>query len=117
MEALEALGEEFDKQSDKIDHLSGVLESYQNIIGIVGQEVLGITDEMMESFSDIAVDNAIDALTVSKGKLDALKETKLELQTALLNPELTEEHRKKLEEQLEATNEMLRDAENDMLSD
>lgn len=117
MEAIEALGEEFDKQSDKIDHLSGVLESYQNIIGIVGQEVLGITDEMMESFSDIAVDNAIDALTVSKGKLDALKERKAELEAALAEPGISESKRKELEKILDETNEMLKDAENDMLSD
>ena len=117
MEAITALGEEFDKQSAKVDHLMGVLDSYRNIVDLVGKDVLGISDEMMEAFSETAVNGAIDALTVSKAKVDTLKEQKAELEKQLLDPELSEEAKKELEKSIEETTDLLRDAENEMLSD
>lgn len=117
MEAITALGEEFDKQSAKIDHAMGVLNSYRNIVDLVGQDVLGISDEMMEAFSETAVEGAIDALTVSKAKVDTLKEEKESLLAAQAETVEGSKEWKKLQEQIDGVDEQLKDAENEMLSD
>ena len=115
MESLEELSEEFDEQSDVVDHLSGVLDHYRNIVDIVGQEALGISDDMMKMFSDVAVDSAIDNLAISVDKLEGLREARAEQERALAQA-TTEEEIKRWTETIEETDKLIRDAEENMLS-
>ena len=115
MESLEELSEEFDEQSDVVDHLSGVLDHYRNIVDIVGQEALGISDDMMKMFSDVAVDSAIDNLAISVDKLEGLREARAEQERALAQA-TTDEEIKRWTETIEETDKLIRDAEENMLS-
>ena len=119
MEAITALSDEFDKQADRVDHAIGVMDSYRNIIDIVGKDALGISDDMMKMFDETAVDTAMDALTVSKAKYDTLLEqyntTKAEYNAAIAAGNT--EEAEKLAEVLDGIEEEMQDAQNDMLSD
>lgn len=119
MEAITALSDEFDKQADRVDHAIGVMDSYRNIIDIVGKDALGISDDMMKMFDETAVDTAMDALTVSKTKYDTLLEqyniTKKEYNAAIAAGNTEEAER--LAEVLDGVEEEMQDAQNDMMSD
>lgn len=83
MEAFDELSGELDEQIDKLDHLSSITQSYQNIVDLVGQEYLGISDELMKTMDKTAMNVATDTLSATKDKLDALKESRASAQEAL----------------------------------
>ena len=79
-EAQEKTSAAFDEFNEKLqdaqstfDHLNSTLESYRNIIDIVGQEMLGVTDELMEKLNDALVENAINQLDSSRRAWEALQ--------------------------------------------
>lgn len=107
----------FDEQSEAISHASNVLEHYKNIVELVGQENLNVTDAMMNAAADANINNAMAALTNSKMQLETLQEQKAIIESNLTIKDLTESERELLKAQLEGINEEIRNAEDTMLSD
>ena len=107
----------FDEQSEAISHASNVLEHYKNIVELVGQENLNVTEAMMNAAADANINNAMAALTNSKMQLEALQEQKVIIESNLTMKDLTESEKELLKAQLEGINEEIRNAEDTMLSD
>lgn len=73
LEVWDEWNEKIDAGISKIEHLQSITESYQNIIDIVGQKNLGVSNEFMSKMRQQSVDQANDKLTASKAKYDSLQ--------------------------------------------
>lgn len=87
--------EKLDAGIAKIEHLQSITESYQNIIDIVGQKNLGVSNAFMSKMRQQSIDQANDKLEAEKARYESLKKarddayTKFEEQKAkgILSPE------------------------------
>lgn len=66
IKAFEEWTAEMQEQLSLFDHYDSVINSYTNIIDLVGQERLGITDENIKEYNQLKVTNATNRLTSSK---------------------------------------------------
>jgi hypothetical protein len=73
VEAFEDMNEEMQYQADRIDHLTGVLSSYREIIGLIGEDTAGISDEIMEGLNQSIVKASTDALRTAKATYEMNK--------------------------------------------
>ena len=73
LEVWDEWNEKIDAGISKIEHLQSITESYQNIIDIVGQKNLGVSNEFMSKMRQQTVDQANDKLTANKAKYDSLQ--------------------------------------------
>ena len=93
------------------------MNSFKNIIDLVGKDTLGISDSTMKALTQAGVDNANNKLGASKAKLDALKsseeETRKRLEEARKNGNETEVEA--LEKTLEHIEEQTQAAEEEMM--
>ena len=69
--ALEDMNEQFDKQIEKIDRISGLMDHYGKVIELVGADVLGVSDEMLKSFDDAKMANSLAKLAAARTKYEA----------------------------------------------
>ena len=60
----------------KIEHLQAITESYQNIIDIVGQKNLGVSDAFMSRMRQQSIDQANDKLVAEKARYDELRKAR-----------------------------------------
>lgn len=72
MTAFDAWKEKLDSGISTIEHYGNVLQSYRNIIDIVGKDTLGITGEFMNNLAQGTVDNAIDKLKGTKKNYETI---------------------------------------------
>ena len=115
--AFQDLTSEMDNEINKIDQLKSVTQSYQNIIDVVGQEYLGITDELMQQIDQATVDMSMDKLAASQKKLEAMQESrkKVEAELQAARESGSEETVKKWEENLKEIDSMIQDAETEFM--
>jgi hypothetical protein len=57
---FDAWHEKLETGMGTLEHYGSILESYKNIIDIVGKDTLGISSEFMSDLSQAKVDNSID---------------------------------------------------------
>jgi TP901 family phage tail tape measure protein len=116
--AFQDLTSEMDNEISKIDHLKSVTQSYQNIIDIVGQESLGISDDLMRQMDQSTIDASANKLEASKAKLEAMQESRKKVEEELQKARESgsEESVKKWEENLAEIDGMIQDAESDFMS-
>ena len=69
IDAMEEINEKFDEQIDKINRAAEGMQHYRDIIDLVGQDVLGISDEMMKTFGEKQLDNSIANVKASRTKM------------------------------------------------
>lgn len=72
----EEWGEKIDAGISKIEHLQAITESYQNIIDIVGQKNLGVSDAFMSRMRQQSIDQANDKLVAEKARYDELRKAR-----------------------------------------
>lgn len=72
----EEWGEKIDAGISKIEHLQAITESYQNIIDIVGQKNLGVSDAFMSKMRQQSIDQANDKLVAEKARYDELRKAR-----------------------------------------
>ena len=72
----EKWNEKLDDQISKIEHLQSITESYLNIIDIVGQKNLGVSNAFMAKAQQQTVDQANDRLVAEKARYDELKKAR-----------------------------------------
>ena len=90
IKAFEEWTAEMQEQLSLFDHYDSVINSYTNIIDLVGQERLGITDENIKEYNQLKVNNATNRLTSSKAyyeetgeKIQSLEAKRAESQARL----------------------------------
>lgn len=71
--AVEKMNSKLDEQSESISHNNSLLENYRNIIDLVGQDALGISDQVMANLSRASVQGAQAELQAAKAKFDTNK--------------------------------------------
>lgn len=76
METFDAWNEKLETGIDLLDHYSSILESYQNIVDIVGQDTMGLSEEFMANLSQGQVDNAIDKVEATKKAYESLEQAR-----------------------------------------
>ena len=114
--AFEEWNEELDKGISKFDHYNSVLESYQNIIGIVGKDALGISDEMMAEMSATKVENSINQLNSMREKYESITKARDDALARSKDMSLTQEDRDYWAEQYEIMNESAQEAQEELMS-
>ena len=119
--------EKLDDGIAKIEHLQSITESYQNIIDIVGQKNLGVSNAFMSKMRQQSIDQANDKLEAEKARYESLKKarddaySKFEEQRdkGILSPEeikLWEDSLKKMDEDVQSASESFQSAWEDALS-
>ena len=114
---VEETVEAFNKQAEAISHASSVLSHYRNIVELVGQENLGVSNAMMDAAADANINNAMASLTNSKAQLETLQTQRKDIESKLAVGNLTKDEEKYFKESLENIDEQIQNAEEKMLSD
>lgn len=122
--SLDSWNSSFDTTAEQINNLSTSLETYQNIIDLVGRKNLGISYEYLTKLSKQQVNNSIAATKAAKEQLEFNKEAVNQLEEArdkaLSDPNLTENQRTELEhywnEQIDAAKEKVTELEQEVQS-
>lgn len=117
IDAFDAWNEKIIDSIDKIEKLNKVLNSYQNIIDIVGISTLKIDDKFMKNLSNAIVDNSKKVLDASVKKYHSLQEAQLQAQQEYEKSliEGNEETIRYWEETLEHINNEVQNAEQEMM--
>lgn len=88
---LDELWDEYNEDMDdaigKLEHITSMMESYQNIIDLVGQEALGISDEVMAQFGQTMIETSQASVEAAKQSLEMNKGFLAEYQAALADAE------------------------------
>ena len=103
---MESWNEQFDALNNKMAFFSTVIDTYKNVVDLVGRKNLGLGAEYMAKLSQQQVDNSIEAARVAKEQLEfnkqALKSLKDQRDEAMRNA-TTEEERVKIEKEWKDT--------------
>ena len=67
---FEDWNEEIDKQAETFDRVSKSIQGYRDIIDLVGKDVLGVSDELLNKMNETNIQNTQNALKASKSALD-----------------------------------------------
>lgn len=119
--------EKMDDGISKLEHLQAISDSYKNIIDIVGQRNLGVSDAFMSKLEQQATTQAKDKVTATKAKRDALQQSyenakttyEEQLAKGILSPEEIkqwEDSLRQMEEDVQAASEEFQSAWEDALT-
>ena len=70
-ETAETWNEKLDTGIEKIQHANNLLNSYKNIIDLVGKDNLGISDDLMKQMRQATVSTSINSIEASRAKKEA----------------------------------------------
>lgn len=117
LDSFEAFNDEMDRSIDKIDHLSSLTENYANIIDIVGQKNLEISNALMESISQATVDQATNRVEATREKMLTIQDEIARAEEALADAKSKglEEDVKLWEDTLKEMHDSLDEAEEEFL--
>lgn len=117
IETFQEWNAEMDRGISKLDHLSGVIDAYQNIVDLVGKAALGVDSELMIKMSKAKTANAQDVFKANKAKYDAVVEARnkaeMEYQAAIERDD--EASIKKWEDTLKQLDDEVQSAHSSML--
>ena len=83
MEVFDAWNEKLETGIESLEHYGSVLESYKNIIDIVGEDGLGISDEFIKNLNEAQIGNAIDKVNATRDAYEAMMSAQQEAEEAL----------------------------------
>lgn len=83
LDAFDTWNEKLTTGSDILDHYGTILENFKNIVDIVGEDTLGISDEFMINLSQGTVDNAINKVRATKNIAESVVKAQEEAQKSL----------------------------------
>ena len=104
-----------DKQIGKMQFLSGLAGKFRDIVNLTGQDVLGVTDELMNGALDAQLKANTNILETSKAKLDELKSDREKVQKAIEEAKARGEDTTELEKQLDDIDERIQQSTNDFM--
>ena len=114
-DSFSKFNEELQDTIDIMEHLTNVTDSYRNIIDLVGKKNVGISNALLESFSQIQTNQAIDLVKAQKSRLDdltAMRDEAEALRQKML-AEGNEKDAKEIEERIKEMNKQIREATED----
>ena len=114
-ESFNGFNEEMQRGIDKISHLKNIMNSFKNIVDLVGKQKLGISDETIANMSNALVNMSIDKLASSRTKTESLKAAMDELQKRI-NAETNEEIKADMQKTFDEMQKEYEAATEDMLS-
>lgn len=83
IEVFDAWNEKLGEGIDQLEHYGDVLESYRNIIDIVGEDGLGISEEFIKNLNEAQIGNAIDKVNATRDAYEAMMKAQQEAEKAL----------------------------------
>ena len=115
--SFEAFNEEMDESIKKMDHLIDITNSYRNIVELVGQENLDISNALLESVGQTVVDQSINKLDSVRNKRDTILNEIQSAEEALEAMRIAglEEDVKLWEEKIKVMRESLTEAEKEFM--
>ena len=118
MEVFDAWNEKLQEGTATLEHYSSILESYKNIVDIVGKDTLGLSNKFMEDLDKAAIDNSINEVLAAKDAYESMLETQKAAQEALEDARVRndEESIQMWEENLRTINEESRSMQEELLS-
>ena len=75
MEVFDAWNEKLQEGTETLEYYGSILESYKNIVDIVGKDTLGLSNRFMEDLDKAAVDNSINEVLAAKDAYESMLET------------------------------------------
>ena len=114
-DSFSKFNEELQDTIDIMEHLTNITDSYRNIIDLVGKKNVGISNALLESFSQIQTNQAIDLVKAQKSRLDdltAMRDEAEALRQKML-AEGNEKDAKEIEERIKEMNKQIREATED----
>jgi hypothetical protein len=60
MEVFDAWNDKLETNMDTLDHFGSMLDSYKNIVDIVGQDTMGLSETFMQNMQNASVEHALD---------------------------------------------------------
>ena len=103
---LESWNEQFSEITDEVAFFASVIDTYKNVIDLVGRKNLGVSADYMNKLSQSQVNNSIAATKAAKEQLEfnkqALEQLKAERDTALAGAQ-TDEERARIEQDWKET--------------
>lgn len=82
LEVFDAWTEKLDQQTSIVEHAASVLEHYKNIIDIVGQDRLGISDQLLSALQDAQHEVQLNAIEQSRYAYEAAAQSLVEAEAA-----------------------------------
>lgn len=116
MKEFQEWNEELDRSISKLEYLSGIMESYKNIVDLVGTATLGADSDFIIGMSKAQTANAGDIFAANKAKYDAVVEARnkaeAEYQAAIARGDEAsikqwEETLKQLDEEVQTTHQSM----------
>lgn len=83
MKAFDEFDDKIDSTMGKFDHYQDIMENFQNIIDIVGKDLVGVDDAAMDALLQTQIDNAINKVEASKSLFDSIVDQTERVQAAL----------------------------------
>lgn len=103
---LDSWNEQFSEVTDEVAFFASVIDTYKNVIDLVGRKNLGVSADYMNKLSQSQVNNSIAATKAAKEQLEfnkqALQQLKEERDTALAGAQ-TDEDRARMEQDWKET--------------
>ena len=118
LDSFSKFNEELQDTIDIMEHLTNITDSYRNIIDLVGKKNIDISNALLESFSQIQTNQAVDLVKAQKSRLDDLTTMRDEaeaLRQKMLD-EGNEKDAKEIEERIKEMNKQIREATEDYTS-
>ena len=118
--AWDEWNEKLDNSIEKLEHLQAIQESYVNIVDIVGQKNLGVSNAFMKAMAQQGIDQANDKLIAEKARYEALKQARDDAYAKFEEQQakgiLSEEEIQQWEESLQQMDEDVQSASEDFQS-
>lgn len=111
--------EDFDDLTKKVDHLNTVSEHYKNILDLTGQTGSKVAEEVMDAFNDINFNNGLNKMLISRDKNNELQRNLQQLKDEYhsMMDSLSEDDKKRFEDQIKNLEEAAKASELQFLSD
>ena len=106
-----------DENIEKLEHNASILESFKNIVDLVGKDTLGMTDEAMTALAQASVDTATKKLEASRAKYEQSKQAADEVREKMAGLDPESEEYKMFAETLKHIEKETAAAEEEMMSD
>ena len=117
-DSFSKFNEELKDTIDIMEHLTNITNSYRNIIDLVGKKNIDISNALLESFSQIQTNQAVDLVKAQKSRLDDLTTMRDEAEALRqkMLAEGNEKDAKEIEERIKEMNKQIREATEDYTS-
>jgi hypothetical protein len=67
--AFDDMNKEMDESTDKLNHMTSMIDGFRNIIDLAGKEALGISDDLIKQMNETSKAVADNNIRVSKAQL------------------------------------------------